>query len=197
MCTFVLRRAPCCQVGNFSCMHLCSQVCTWWEENKGNLAAKLSRIGSRHKQVIFITLYRGCTIPLFGSKARFKNYLPKAKGHMWYPNDARFCSLVTNRHYIIFIRKVQGITWKLEAVPGCLVLIWWTPLWQKHIETNKSGRRVLIYTITVNLNDSTRAPIVFTCSPQVACSEIASDRPGLKGVGVYYFFQTGCFKSGD
>jgi len=85
VCTFVLRCASL-----FSGAHLCSQVCTWWEENKGNLTAKLSRIGSRHK-------------------------------------------------------RVQGITWKLEAVPG---------------------RRVLIYTITVNLNDSTRAPIVFTCSPQ-------------------------------
>ena len=62
--------------------------------------------------------------------------------------------------------------------------------------TNTSGRRVLIYTITVNLNDSTRAPIVFTCSPQVACSWIASDGPDLEGVGVYIFSDR-LFKSGD
>ena len=36
----------------FSGVHLCSQVCNWWEENKGYLVAKLSRIGSRHKRVI-------------------------------------------------------------------------------------------------------------------------------------------------
>ena len=42
--------------------------------------------------------------------------------------------------------KVQSVTWKLEAVPG---------------------PRILIYTITIKLAHPTRAPITFTCSPQV------------------------------
>ena len=46
----------------------------------------------------------------------------------------------------ILIGQVQGVTWRLEAAPG---------------------PRVLIYTITIKLTDPERAPITFTCSPQV------------------------------
>ena len=59
----------------------------------------------------------------------------------------------------VFTAQVKNITWKLEAVPG---------------------PRILIYTITIKLTDMARAPITFTCSPQVRVDPFTRSNQNFK-----------------
>ena len=119
-----------------------TQVYCWWEANRSKLIANLSKIGSRHKQVLPASFSPagGC----IGKQPLIAQHWP-----VWWH---------------VFTAQVKSITWKLEAVPG---------------------PRILIYTITIKLTDMARAPITFTCSPQVSVDPFTRSNQNFKATKIF------------